>query len=422
MGGAAEAAPVAFEHLLDNSLVLRQTIPFLSVQSVVALLSTSKPLQRALCSEPDVFRRLDLSGLPKITSCSTPIDNGGTNWRQERMDEALTQDEFVSGPLRGVFSRLYKRDLLCHVQTMILDGLGVTAELVHEIMSEDRFNVKILSVRGCASLNQRRLMQVLQTAVRPGRSPDMPRLKALYVFGPIPVGPWAGHGLTASVDAGVTERLGANVGTAWNKKSHQHLKSSLSGADDLWYQSSGKLFRFRNDCEAVEWAETLRMCLGIINFDAVLCRGPRHDDAFVGDALWLAPKIATVALGAGCAKCGSSPEEPARYGVSPMDHLPLVDPPPFYSSTVREAQKPHLVGANSRSYPPLHVRCEDCLRARYCERCHVWWDESCYSELDKGKRVSEVSANRSNSPTRIHLGLCTEKCLVTELFAMEIWG
>lgn len=425
------------DDILANSLILRQLIPYLPISAILALSSTCKTHQETLAQNPDVFRYLDLSVVASALPCR-PIDIGGMTWRRDRVDEALTQDEFAAGPLRGIFSKLSRRGVLDNVQTMILDGLGVTAELVHDIITMDKFNVRILSIRECPFINERRLMQVLQTAVRPSRANDTPRVNGLYVLGPrrfqIPHAVLPEQSSTP-IEAGVTQSVGAQIGASWNEKSYHALNSSLAGSDDRWYHSFGKLVKFRNSSEAVEWAATLKKCEGIIAFDAILCRGPRHDESRltatdengeISSESWLPPRIATVALGSGCQKCGTMPEGPATFDSSPMSQLPLLDPPPLRSSNIQQAQKPHLLDPSNKSFPPLFVRCEDCLRARWCERCMKWWCEDCYSESVTGKRFSEVSPNTTNASTKVHMGLCTEKCLVRMLMSQGgeggMWG
>ncbi len=110
-----------------------------------------------------------------------PLGPGGA---AGRADDALTEDEFYGGPLRGIFAALDRRRWLRAVSTLVLDGLTVTADVVREIIHEDRFAVRVLSLRGCRQLNQRRLCQVLMYAVRASRPAGTPRLRALYVFGP----------------------------------------------------------------------------------------------------------------------------------------------------------------------------------------------------------------------------------------------
>src|SRR5579871_1043850 len=133
--------------LLTTSLVLRQTAPYLSVSAIYALATTCKAFHHLVFTSPEFFRYLDLSPIKAAMIDMPPIDTGGINWRAERMDEALTEDEFYSGPIRGIFSNLARRDVLRSVNTMVLDGLAVPADVVREIVIEERYNVRILSIR-----------------------------------------------------------------------------------------------------------------------------------------------------------------------------------------------------------------------------------------------------------------------------------
>ncbi|KAF2016106.1 hypothetical protein BU24DRAFT_193992 [Aaosphaeria arxii CBS 175.79] len=371
--------------LLSNTLVWRQTAPYLPVASLYALAAASKSLHRIVHHSPESLRYLDLSAVKSLAVPYEPFDVGGTSWRSERMDESLTEDEFYSGPLRGAFSKLNRRRMLSSVRTLVLDGLSVPADLVREIVVGDNFNVRILSIREVKNLNERKLMQALRYAVRPTRAEDTPKVKGIYFFGPrdpIPTqDPQNKKKPTPSVNRGVLASPGAQIGAEWNQKSSDALNAVLTRAQDKWYQPSGRMIAKR---PSLEWAETLKACEGIIAFDAVLCRGPRHDStkAFVGNdssnpSSFLAPAIATVALGtAGCENCHESPEGPAVPGYSPSSDLPLLTPVPCHSSTVQSAQKPH---ATHHSEPPVFfARCEDCLKGRWCERCNKWWDEGCY--------------------------------------------
>lgn len=445
-------AKVPLHDLLSNTIVLRQLMPYLPIVSFLNLTSTSKTVRDVLLREPDAFRYLNLSSVKRAAiKNNAPVDSGGVNWRSQRMDEALTQDEFVSGPLRGIFSKLERRNVLKDVQTLILDGLGVTAELVDEIISQDRFNVRMLSIRGC-QLNEGKLMQVLKYAARPTRPEGMPRLKALYFFGQKDgraIGNSARMALINPAEGaqtqtpGVMGSEGAQLGSSYNTRSQDALNASLSRCEDRWYHPMGRLTTLKS-CVAKAWAETIYDCEGIIAFDVVLCRGPRHDAAQILNGnqdiqtqQHLPAQVANVALGAGCVKCGTMPEGPAIFGSSPSTHLPILEPPPLHTSAVRQAQKPHLVEPTDGAYPPLFIRCEECLRGRWCERCLKWWCEDCYHPESAGKRLDEVSVSSiashfpdvtCDSGLKVHpyLGLCTEDCLVGEMMSgagsFGMWG
>lgn len=439
--------------LLSNSLVLRQTAPYLPVASIYALVATSQSLRHIVHHSPDAFRYLDLSTVTSAVVPNEPLDCGGISWRAERMDESLTEDEFYGGPLRGIFSKLQRRHLLQNVQTMILDGLSVPADLVREIIAEDKFNVRILSIREVKHLNERKMQQVLRYAVRPSRPAGTPKIKGIYFFGqrekvPVKEVPAKKRSASSSPSRGVMSSQGAQIGAEWNHKSSEALNATLTQTNDKWYQCSGRMMPKR---ASLEWAETLKACDGIIAFDAVLCRGPRHNPGSIfsttissatpGQAestSYLNPAIATIALGPkGCETCHSCPEGPAEFGRSPLSNLPLLSPIPLHSSSLRSAQMP-LTLDGSRP-PPLFVRCEDCLKNRWCERCHKWWDENCYSVTSVSKRTelqqTEFLENTepdgstrvlAKQSIKVHMGLCVSSCLVGEMMAGAgsngMWG
>lgn len=442
---AGNQSATTLQDFFSNTVILRQFTPYLPIQSLIALTAVCRDIRDVLQHEPQAFRRVDLSNVKKAKITTVPIDVGGRPQRQDPTDQNLTEDEFVSGPIRWIFNSLQKKNVLENVRTLILDGMGITWELVDEIIKEDRFNVQLLSIRGC-ELNERKLMQTFEYAVRPTRQAGMPKLKALYFFGPKGTArPQVqgrgtlshGHGTDASQETGIMSSEGAQLGTSWNEKSRSALTSSMSQCEDRWYHPAGKVAKVIQSVEHA-WADTLRSCESIIAFDAVLCRGPRHDIGYrnekanIDDRMqgYLRPTIASIALGSGCQKCGTMPEHPAVYPHSPTCHLPLLEPPPLHSSTVREAQRPHLVEPSSPSYPPLFVRCLSCLKGRWCERCLKWWCEDCYSPEEAGRRSGEVGES-SSLPTRrqqfrLFMGLCVEDCLVGEMMAGAgsngMWG
>lgn len=288
-----------------------------------------------------------------------------------------------------------RRDLLRDVTTLVLDGLSVTAELVHDIISDPAFPVRILSLREVKNLNEPKLRAVLQMAVRPSRPEGTPHLRGLYVFGSkdppsLPDNPKV-----------------TSLQSSWNQRSHQALAEALNETtqDCSWYEKKG-----RNTPRQIsnEWASTILACAGIISFDAVLCRGPwhlnspaygtmdlsanisSHTQASGGPSHWA---VTTLAID-GCAGCGSAPEGWTVWGehggVDADDdtcRFPLLAPPPVHSSNVKVAKRPSGVGArsqygaeNTAKQPKRFIaRCIDCLRDRYCWNCSKWWCESCYT-------------------------------------------
>ncbi|KAM0703128.1 hypothetical protein Q7P35_009066 [Cladosporium inversicolor] len=413
--------PTSLLDLISIDLVLRQTAPYLSIPALLSLLATNKSFRTLINTNAEAWRHLDLSKVKSATIDTSPIDAGGISWRAERMDEALTEDDFYSGPLRGILSKLNTKGVLRFVHTLILDGLPVPADLVREIIAEDRFN-------------------------------DSPKLRALYVFGhkdspPLPRSTAETANATAQVPRGVLASEGAQIGSEWNSRSSATLNESFPSDDQQrWYDRSGRAPTRTTSA----WADTIQACQNIIAFDALLCRGPRHDITLTPGKDFLPPAIAGVALGPqGCETCGTCPEGPAVFGRSDETSLPLLAPPPIHSSTVRAAQRPDT---NNGISPPLIARCEDCLRGRWCERCNRWWCENCYAEPASrtadapppstpllpasllpqvhvqsvewaGPAASGPVASQG-APIKVYSKLCVEHCLVGEMMmsADGFWG
>lgn len=319
-----------------------------------------------------------------------------------------------SGPLRGVFRSLRRRDILRHVRTLILDRLSVTADLVSEILIDSAYNVRILSLLDVGNLNEGKLRQALAYVCRPGRPEGTPRLKGLYILG--------------------TTAKGRRA------DGREHLPSSEEQTtEDAWYVRRGEL-PLRREIVLRHWAPTILACRDAIAFDGVLCEGPRHpaspafnpraagDANNSGDASSFDEDrnicaVATVSLGP-CAQCGSAPEAVTVYDeavmatasqlVRPVGYLPLLSPPPLHSATVAVAVRPRQDIRDGRAQEAFAAawrrenqcdlgdetpysttkttktasgkvgaahfvaRCRRCLENRHCTRCNRWWCEACY--------------------------------------------
>ncbi|OLN94144.1 hypothetical protein CCHL11_07190 [Colletotrichum chlorophyti] len=361
-------------YLLSNPLILAHTAPHLSAHDRLSLASTSRAFRELVNHTSGVFRHLDLTQVRTAQFDIDGIDRGGEVWRNVQLDENLTEDDFYSGPLRGIFSNLQRHNLLRDVQTLILDGLSVTAELCHEIILDPAYNVRILSIRGVKNLNERKLCHSLKYACRPSRPEGTPRLKGLYVFAAkeTPLPPLTG----SSASPSATSSHAAQISAGWNAKSHQALSSSLRSEGDDWYQKKGRIIA-RPLVE--EWANALVDCHGVIAFDALPCTGPHHINSPVYGKLKIPATarhwaVATVALG-GCAGCGAAPEGMTVHERTIASHRPLLSPPPLLSSSVKGATATQSVPGSGASFV---ARCIDCLRERYCASCNKWWCEECY--------------------------------------------
>ncbi|KAL2259612.1 hypothetical protein VTK26DRAFT_6652 [Humicola hyalothermophila] len=405
--------------LFANSLVLSHTAPYLSCYDVLNLAATSRTFRFLIYHTPYVFRRLELGPVKAAQFDIDGIDRGGETWRNVQLDENLTEDDFYSGPLRGIFSNLRRIDILRDVQVLSLDGLSVTAELVHDILVDPSFSVRILSIRGVKNLNERKLRGALQYACRGSRPEGTPRLKGLYVFGPKEPTSGSQHpsdGRCPSPATPSSPSTPARVIASWNDRSQKALTAALAEESEAWYDRRGSQFARRID---PEWASTLVACSGIVAFDAVLCTGPRHlnslawgtvniealNAAVASPAAASVPQfnVATHSLG-GCASCGSAPEGWTVWGeerftptrdehgrrtsdncATDISRFPLLAPPPMHSASLRAAMCPTGQSSVSRTSTGKQQtarfipRCFDCIRERYCVGCHRWWCESCYA-------------------------------------------
>lgn len=345
---------------------------------------------------------------------------------------------FYSGPLRGIFSNLRRLNILRDIQVLVLDGLSVTADLVHDILTDASYSVRILSLRECKHLNERKLRSALQYACRASRPEGTPRLKGLYIFGKKADQPAAPA--PAPTPAAPSRPIPAAVGPAWNARSQQALATSsppaAAAADadaEPWYGRRGWQLDGSRPVNP-DWAQTLVACDGVIAFDAVLCTGPRHLNSRawgaaidVDGARFAAgppdvPQwgVAVYSLG-GCAGCGCAPEGWTVWGdgggggggeedgcgrgerrdsngsssssagtSAEIGRFPLLRHAPLHSANVKVAMCPSGQALNPRglggrdqageeAVARFIPRCAACLRDRYCTACHRWWCESCYA-------------------------------------------
>ncbi|KAH7309785.1 hypothetical protein B0I35DRAFT_359464 [Stachybotrys elegans] len=335
--------------LLHNSIVLNHTTPYLPLSTLFSLAATCRAIRDLIYQTPGVFRHLQLSNVKSAQFRPVGIRDLLRDDPEE--EENLTEDEYYSGSLRRVLAILRQRDFLRDVQTLILDGLSVTAELVHEIITHPSYNVRVLSLRDVHNLNYGRLRGTLQYACRPGRPDGMPKLKALYVFGS-----------TTDSDSSISEYEA--LASVWPEFD--------DGKSNEWWSRKGRIIPTHS---LREWSSCLQACEGIIAFDAVLCRGPRHGSS-PAYGRYNVPMddfeaVATFAVPA-CSSCGDAPEGLVRADTSSLTSLPALYPPNIMTSSLRGCVVPQ------NSTDCFVPRCEDCLRERYCTTCHKWWCESCF--------------------------------------------
>ena len=397
--------PGSLLDLFSNDLILRNTSPYIGIKSLLSLAATSKACKSLVYHTPQVFQHVNLCGVKVLKGVeSDDLIN------DQKINELYVQR------FRTIFTILENRDVIQHIRTLILDGLCVPSTVVDDILCNESYQIHLLSLRMINDWSTHDALRIIHHLVRPSRPKGTPKLRGLYWFG-----------LSDSIQEvlnfnsevrrrpkaiGVTASMGAQLGAGNQMDDDLDDLRKQFGEDpysDSPYGALGTSNALGDTRIASEWAEILEACSGLIAFDGVLCR---HNRNSVPDRR---PKLATVRL-TGCKSCGSSPEGPAYPGVSPTDHLPLLSPPPLHSSKVEVAQR---IDTNGQAYPPLILRCRTCLKDRWCERCNVWWCESCYTIPKNRGPTTRILASTVSGPAlnevKVHNGLCVEKCLMNEL-------
>ncbi|KAL6241252.1 hypothetical protein RBB50_011931 [Rhinocladiella similis] len=396
--------------LFTNSLILDHIVRYLPLGEILALSQTSKSFRTVLFSTPSVFRYVDVSrsrGAWVLHRHWERFDRGGIRWRNERMDESLTEDDFYSGPLRGVLSKLRRLRVLANVQTLVVDKLAsVTNDLVHELVASPDYNVRLLSIRGCLNLNETKLQQLLRHICRPSRPEGSPRLQGLYVFQPPPRPSQPDH--AKDHNGAVRSEFGTRLQYAGGGVNEPKCSFDPGGDHCPWYGPSGQAI-VTGHMQRSAWEETLVMCEGIVSFDAVLCTHMHRDmepalhpasrDYLVDNKPGV-PALATVALGpSGCAGCGRAPPGTPVWGETSPREFPLLWPPPWTGSLIDAVRPPPRFTPDGTGALPqrLIASCAWCLTNRYCEHCHRWWCKDCFNPaaLSRTSRVASESGSGS---------------------------
>lgn len=413
LSAVPETPSINLLSLLYNPLILSHVIPHLPVTSTLSLASTSHSFRTLVyhIHSGIVFRRWDISTLTSpflradISAQEAIVDGA---YYRHTTDDMLSVDDYYSAPLRRVFDVLKKKNVLSCVTTLILDGLAVPSALLREILCDEPYNVRILSIRGVKSLGDEKLMQILRYLIRPSRPRGSPKLKGLYYFtlaeGSFPSA-FTSRDVRASPEHadGVTTTAGSHLG--------QRLASTRTlPRNSIWASGAGNIIQCSTSNNEA-WAQVLAACQGIVAFDTVICR---H-----GPGSHAAPQVADLGLSAeGCQTCHSAPERPLIFGETPAHDLPLLSPVPPFASTVKAAQRipPH---ENKKFY----ARCTFCMRDRRCVTCNAWWCENCYTPPSKR---GQESTGAPQADIKVHMGFCVQRCLVEALYTGAgeggMWG
>lgn len=361
--------------VLSNPIILDAVAPILLISGVLNLAATSRAFRDLISANPSVYRYLDLSNVRAARLRPNELSSGTPAQQTE------SEDDFYSRPLRNIFSTLKQKNILQHVQTLVLDGLSVTAELCHDIINGSDYNVRTLSILDVSNLNHAKLRASLAYACRKTRPEGSPKLRALYVFGDIT--PWAARMLHGAP---------ANASTNPGQEAQRVWSFAHRSKPDAWWSRKGCMIAPHHATQ--EWAECLIACQGIIAFDAVVCQGPRHYNSPAYGVKTMParvsnqPAVARYAVKP-CHMCGECPEGLLTPAADCRSSLPLLAPPPATSASLRAATAP---GPGSEAFVP---RCMDCLEERYCTGCYKFWCESCYS-------THGSSPDRSESPGSVN--------------------
>ncbi|KAL8996710.1 MAG: hypothetical protein Q9169_003825 [Polycauliona sp. 2 TL-2023] len=385
--------PTTLVDLLENHLILSLVAPSLPPKGILSLAQTSRSFRTLVfVTHPNyVFRYLNLSTLSIFQDFDAP-------------SRALKSvNSHADQPARKAFRLLDSKAVFDCVTTLILDRMTVPAPLLWRILSDQSFNIRILSVREVEKLNDALLKEMIRRLIQPWRPKGSLKLRALYYFTPSDPVHEPSQMSDSTAFQGVTNSLGSQLGQA-------QTSVCVSPSVPSWTSGKGLLFESSLVKAQDVWVQLIEESRGLIAFDTIIC----HHSPASG----LNPCLANVALAAhGCQGCRSAPEQPMIYGQTPAQDLPLLSPPPLFASTVKAAQCPRP-GENPRFY----ARCTQCLQGRWCSNCNVWWCEDCYTpRANSGRGVPA-----SDGVVKVYMGLCVQKCLIQELYTGAgeggMWG
>lgn len=134
------------------------------------------------------------------------------------------------------------------------------------------------------------------------------------------------------------------------------------------------------------WAAIVNACEDVIAFDTRICGSRRHQEEENA-----ASRLASVRI-EGCGRCGGD-------GGGNKGRV-LVSPVPVLSSDIRVA----CHGGEGV------LRCESCVRERWCEGCGKWWCEDCVDELRRTAGDKEKVRDNEGGKVLGKMGLRCEPC------------
>jgi hypothetical protein len=355
----APHVPITLLDLFWNHLVLAQLTPYLPISALFNLAITSRKFGEVIRRDPKAFQRLDVSTVRGVPSheCEFEAAEAHTIFNRYGNDD----EEWVRYclPLMKLASISWKWDILPRVRTLILDHQYVHLDTLRNILLDSACQIRLLSLLNVRSFDRLDFQNLIDDIFRGGRRSDGPCLEGIYYFG----APLISNKFQ---DPHVEEKVSATSAATLTEES-----TPLKAEEDLdpWYLCSKVAFQ-PPEIESL-YSALLRVTQGVLVWDAILCRAPRHT---YPHERFIVPPIASVALGpAGCHICHSSPEGPG----SAVNQLPLLSPPPLHSSSIKVCQD--IPSNHQRIDPmPFYARCYNCLKHRWCASCNKWWCENCY--------------------------------------------
>ncbi|KAI5852449.1 hypothetical protein DFP73DRAFT_532758 [Morchella snyderi] len=214
----------------------------------------------------------------------------------------------------------YPHRILHATRTLILDNTPITETGLRALIAPRRgvdpqSTIQLLSIRGCDKITDHSLMALLASLVTSHSATEL-SLKGVYWFTP---------------------------------------PSSSSTT------TTGRTVRNNRLRLTREWVPILQMCAGRIVFDTVVCGGHAHSDKHAAPAPAPVPaQLANVRLGGSGSRCrGCGAREAPRSKA-------LVAPAPLFGGVAAACSGAEGV-----------LRCEGCVKERWCECCGAWWCEAC---------------------------------------------
>lgn len=395
----SSSTPCSLYSLLSVHLILERIAAHLRIRDLYALSATSIPFCVLIRSSPAAWRRLDMQHVKGVLVGDINIDIINEKKEAYAQTGRYPLSMYRVPPLEKLKS--FTWDLLEHVRILILDTQFVDVSTLSCILLDPKYHVRLLSLIKVHGLNQAEFLELLVHFVNDAQVRNLRRtLVGIYYF-------------NTRADANNPSRRLERKRFESERNLHPIRFDTPRSAcrRPRWY----RLFCWLNASRLAGLnPELIRATSGVIAWDAVLCRGPRH--ALPGTAASSSAFASDVLDPEGCAICHSSPEGPGIMG----DQLPMRHPPPLYATSAEAAREPTSgpesmgegedtplrrlamyeppLDSESGKRSPFFARCFACLEHRWCMECGKWWCENCY---EPGAPESYFATGAAGSGTRV---------------------